>query len=284
VTAEKVAQMLCRQHQGLILFDDEVAGWMFRMDAYNSSKGKDRKFWLKTTGGAPDQVDRKSDKNEDDEGIEVPYNTVAVCGPTQTFYVDKLLSGDKDTEGDGFSARLLLALPDKVPHEELVKHGLSGKEHHMFLDNLAVKLGASLRMTELEPGRFLPVEIEFSDEALVLFNKRRSEQKAREDSEPRGAYKEYLGKWDMQAGKLCLIYALADWAVDPGAGEVTEISLSATVRALKYADYLEQMYVKALHEASAFQQVERDASAIADYIVENGLEVVNERKLSHVPA
>ncbi len=62
-TIEAVAQILSRQDRGVLVKNDELAGWIGAMEKYGgSSKGAsaDRAFWLQAYDGGPYNVDRNA--------------------------------------------------------------------------------------------------------------------------------------------------------------------------------------------------------------------------------
>lgn len=59
VTVEKMADILSRgDPRGVIVFRDELSGWLESMDAYKNGGGKDRAAWLEAFNGGPLSVDR----------------------------------------------------------------------------------------------------------------------------------------------------------------------------------------------------------------------------------
>ena len=60
-TSEKLGEILSRNERGVLAVHDEVAGWIGRMERYNSAgKGAsaDRAFWLRAWNGGPYTIDR----------------------------------------------------------------------------------------------------------------------------------------------------------------------------------------------------------------------------------
>tara|TARA_R110000822_G_scaffold307176_1_gene433996 strand:+ start:9125 stop:11446 length:2322 start_codon:yes stop_codon:yes gene_type:complete len=59
VTVEKMADILSKADpRGVIVFRDELSGWLSSMDCYKSGGGKDRAAWLEAFNGGPLSVDR----------------------------------------------------------------------------------------------------------------------------------------------------------------------------------------------------------------------------------
>lgn len=73
-TTEKMAELLSQTSRGLLMYRDELSGWLGGMDRY-SNRG-DRPFWLEAYGGRSFTVDRKSAPDP----IIVDRLSVAVIG------------------------------------------------------------------------------------------------------------------------------------------------------------------------------------------------------------
>jgi hypothetical protein len=61
-TIEKVADVLSRQARGILMWRDELSGWIGSMEKYSGGRGSsaDRAFWLKSFDGGSHTVDRIS--------------------------------------------------------------------------------------------------------------------------------------------------------------------------------------------------------------------------------
>ena len=104
VTVERVATLLATAApKGLLVWRDELAGWLHGMDAYSDAA---RAFWLEAYGGRPFRVERQKHP----EPINVARNAVAVFGGTQPEKVAELF----EAADDGLMARLLWSWPDTI--------------------------------------------------------------------------------------------------------------------------------------------------------------------------
>ena len=99
-TPEAIASLLSAAPRGLMLFRDELAGWIGSFDRYSRGSAE-RGFWIETYGGRPYVIDRKQQKGEP---ISIPYLSVAILGGIQP---DRLGSLLLEGEDDGLSARLM---------------------------------------------------------------------------------------------------------------------------------------------------------------------------------
>jgi hypothetical protein len=124
-TVEALAVLLQNQPRGLLLARDELAGWVNSFDAYKSCRGADVAHWLSMHRAGPMTVDRKSGKKL----IHVPRASVSIAGGVQPRALGAALVGRYRPEGDGepqakadrehfdngLAARLLFAMPPKIP-------------------------------------------------------------------------------------------------------------------------------------------------------------------------
>lgn len=201
VTTEKVASLLAASSRGLLLFRDELSGWLSSMDRYNG--GGDRPFWLEAYGGRSYTVDRKSSP----EPIVVDHLSVAILGGTQP---DKLARLLVKTDDDGLLARFLIVFPDAVP--------LSRPQRD--IDNATLQ-AAFERLRGLpaavdEAGSQRPFLVPFSDAAATALQAFREECRSWE-VEAAGLFKGHIGKMPGLAVRLACVLAHLDWAAQPGA-------------------------------------------------------------------
>ena len=106
-TVEKVARLVLENPKGMMLFRDELAGWIGALDKYGGAGG-DRAFYLESYGGRAYAVDRMKDP----EPIVVPSLTLSIMGGIQPDRLATLvLSGDDD----GLAARFLYLWPERTP-------------------------------------------------------------------------------------------------------------------------------------------------------------------------
>jgi hypothetical protein len=107
-TVEALAMLLEENPRGILLYQDELAGWARGMDQYRSGKGADRQFWLSLWNGAPVAVDRKSQRGP--LFIHHPYCSVVGGLPPD------VLGDLADERGrqDGFVHRVVFAYPDEI--------------------------------------------------------------------------------------------------------------------------------------------------------------------------
>jgi hypothetical protein len=111
-TVEKMAVLLKARPQGLLLVNDELAGWFNNMSRY--SNGEDNQFWLTAWDGKPFTQERMARP-----AIKIKSLLIGVVGGLQP---DRLAQAFKGP-ADGMYARFLFAWPEKGAYRRLPEKG-----------------------------------------------------------------------------------------------------------------------------------------------------------------
>lgn len=202
ITTEKAAELLASGKRALLLYRDELSGWLGSMDRY--SNGGDRPFWLEAYGGRAFTVDRKNNP----EPVIIEHLSIAVFGCIQP---DKLASLIVKTDDDGLLARFLVVFPDPAPLTR----------QKAVLDDDIMKR-ALTRLRELsgnknENDTQEPHIVPFSPSAADVLHEFRIRCRKWE-SEVHGVSKSHIGKLPGMAVRVACVLAHLDWA----ASESTE--------------------------------------------------------------
>lgn len=107
-TVEQLGVLLEENPRGMLLYRDELTGWVSALNQYKKGKGSDRQFYLSAWSGTSSTVDRKGTHM-----IMVPKPFLSVVGaipPSLLHQLDERAGGE-----DGFIQRLLFAFPEPVP-------------------------------------------------------------------------------------------------------------------------------------------------------------------------
>lgn len=165
-TVEATAAVLAGQPRGVLLYRDELTGWLAGMGAYKAGNGSDRAFWLEASGGGPFTVDRVRQAGKP---LRIDRLAVGLLGGIQPDrLVSQLLVGDDD----GLAARLLLSWPDPVPPSRpTVTPDDAGALR-------AMRRLLSLEMAQGEHGPE-PALVPLDDDAADMFDRLRSDLYAR---------------------------------------------------------------------------------------------------------
>ena len=110
-TVEKLGMILEKQPRGVLLFRDELAGWLMNwlMMTRYSGGSSDRPFWAEAYGGRPHGSERVRR-----EGADVEFLLIGVTGGIQPDRFRTLLLKSSDDD-DGSPARFLPFFPEPVP-------------------------------------------------------------------------------------------------------------------------------------------------------------------------
>lgn len=110
-TLEALALVVRDNPRGIVLYRDELAGWLKSFNQYRGGLGSDREQWLSLYDGKPLRVDRKT---TDHRGVRVRITVdrpvCSVIGTVQPSKLGPALGNDDD----GLRERLLIAAP---PHQ-----------------------------------------------------------------------------------------------------------------------------------------------------------------------
>ena len=252
-TIEAAAAVAADQPRGLVLFRDEVTGWIESYDRYKG--GGDRSFWIEAFGGGAFPIDRKNSSKP----IVISHLSIAATGGMQP---DKLPVIYKGAD-DGLASRFLFAWPDEQPEFEIVR----GEPDD---DRLAKNSFARLTELVMQPGDDGPEprKIPLMPEAIDAL-----EEYARAmivlAGGATGLYASSIGKARGQALRLSCILEHLWWCAEPDAPEPDRISVKAITAAIALMDgYFLPMAERVYGDAST-SAAERGAAILALYFKRN---------------
>ena len=267
-TVEKIARLVLENPKGLMLFRDELAGWIGALDKYGGAGG-DRAFYLESYGGRAYAVDRMKDP----EPTVVPSLSVGIMGGIQPDRLATLiLSGDDD----GLAARFLYLWPERVPPQRpkgQLPSGAKGKLSKLF----------ELKESRDEFGNRIPLR--FDENAAPALQDYRK-QIALAETETTGLYLSWLGKLPGMVVRLATIFEHLYWCGDNEEGPPPEsISETAVVAAIAFLDGYARPMVRRCFGEATLPQVDIDARALARWIMAHPDETtVNSRGLRRAGA
>lgn len=145
-TTEKLGDILSKQDRGVLVEQDELAGWLGSMDRYGGGgrggASADRSFWLKSYDGGPRRIDRISRGDLFAENL-----SVSMLGGIQPARLEEM----GNLASDGLLQRFLPVLmrraergqevPDAAPFEaygDLVQYLVSARPVALLLDDEAL--------------------------------------------------------------------------------------------------------------------------------------------------
>ncbi|KNH03087.1 putative membrane spanning protein [Qipengyuania citrea LAMA 915] len=262
-TPEAVADVLVGNPQGVLCYNDELAGWLESFDRYTSGG---RPFWLSAYGGRPHAITRKGAGT-----IHIPFNGVSVLGSIQP---DKVVD-HLDGANDGLVPRILWAWPDKLPP----------RPQTVRVDRTALEAAYSrldhLGWGEDEAGNPCAKVLRLDDDARDVFSEWEISNAAN-DGEGSSLFASFAGKLGGLVLRLALVAELTDWAFN-GGGEPATISLRSLSAAIAFCEDYAKPMAQRVYGDAAVSSEDRNASLLARYIVKNGFRTVNMRELRQHP-
>jgi hypothetical protein len=212
-TTEQLARIIASNDRGLILYRDELAGWVGQMDKYGGN-GADRASYLEAFGGRPCVIDRVKDA----ASLRVPHFSVGILGGIQPDRLaTMLLAGDDD----GLCAQFLFAWPEpqQPTRPRYSAHNIAALGRLRWLLTLAPE--------ETETGQKAPKVLPMEPTAADRLHAWRLEIATMEASAS-GLFLSWLGKMPGVAVRLALVFELLWWSESTvGLSQPEQISLRA---------------------------------------------------------
>jgi putative DNA primase/helicase len=266
-TTEEAANLLARNHRGLVLVRSELSGWVGQLDRYGGN-GADRAFYLESWDGGPHTIDRVKHNGEP---VQVRYCSLAIIGGLQPDKLRDVFSGPDD----GLAERFSYIWPDPVPPHRPNSRGANERA------GLLLRIFRRLRSLDWDrdgTGLTIPKIIRVDDGALQILDTIRNQIAEAAEREP-GILACWRGKNPGRLLRLALTLEYLEWAANPdGTIEPEIVSPASMKRAASYIDYLDAMMVRALGEL-AVSEAQRVAALIARMILEERPAEINERSL-----
>lgn len=227
-TTEALAGMLA-EAKGLVLFRDELVGWVKSMDAYRSGgKGADRQHYLSMWSRSPIKIDRKSRPDP----IVVDRPCLSVVGGIQPDVLPELV--EKASRDDGFLDRLLFAYPD-IGIDRWTEGGVD--EDVQVAAERTFAAMYDLAGAEMPSGDVVPRVARFEHQTRQLWREWYDEtaDEMRDDALP-ASLKGIWAKLPSQLARLSLILHVS-WAADAGEAVLAIIPEETLAAAIVLADY-----------------------------------------------
>ena len=262
-TPEAVADVLAGNPQGVLCYNDELAGWLESFDRYTSGG---RPFWLSAFGGRPHAITRKGSGS-----IHIPFNGVSVLGSIQP---DKVVD-HLDGANDGLVPRILWAWPEKM-----LPKPQTGRVDRSALEAAYARLD-QLAWAEGETGELVAKILRLDDDASAVFSDWEITN-AQTDAEGSSLYAAFAGKLSGAVLRLALVAELTEWAFN-GGGEPATISLRSLSAAIEWCEDYAKPMAQRVYGDAAVSVADRNASLFARYVLKNGFRTVNMREMRQHP-
>ena len=223
-TLEAVGSRLADNPRGLILINDELAGWLKSMDKYRA--GDDKEKWLRINGADSVKFDRKGGQRQ----LFVPRAAVSVVGGMQPKVAARHLAGEAIESGA--SARILIARPPARPalwtDDEIPESVLDGWRR--LCDSLL-----DLTHDPDEP-RTLPLSVD-ARKLFVPFNNQNARATFAAGESGDSARSAVLSKLRGYAARLALIFELCNAAENGTAELVQAVGKDAMAAGIAVVDW-----------------------------------------------
>jgi hypothetical protein len=204
---------LSKIRRGLLLFRDELAGWIGALDKYGGAGG-DRAFYLEGYGGRAYSVDRIKDP----QPIFIPALSIWLMGGIQPDRMSSLIfSGDDD----GLAARFIYVWPERIPPRRPTRIPPSGAK---------AKLTKLYEIEERRDGDGNRVLLRFEPEAAAAIQDYRA-QVAEAEAQASSLYFSWLGKLPGMAVRIAIILEHLYWCGDDEESKQSPASISKGIKA-----------------------------------------------------
>jgi hypothetical protein len=251
-TIEALADRLRHAPRGLLLYRDELAGWVRSFDQYKGGRGGDVAHWLTLHGARDLMVDRKGGGT-----IYVPHAAVSITGGIQPEILRRVLA--PEYREDGLAARLLMAMPprrkkrwtdDEIPEE------LNAELVAVYTQLYKLRHDVDVS------GNPVAVQLPFTPRAkqlwVAFYN-----QHAEEESNLTGDEAAAWSKLEGYAARLALVVQLV---LDPGSRVVDANSVQAGIDMSRWFGHETRRIYAALAETEA----ERDRRRLIELVRRRG--------------
>lgn len=266
-TPEALWDVLEGNPQGLLNFQDEIAGWLANFERYS---GDSRAFWLQAWNGGRFVVDRKSRMGQP---LSIPFAGVSVLGGIQP---DKLASAMLGGDDDGMAARFLYVWPDAVPYRRPKQAADTAR-----LERLYRRLAGLVWALDGE-GNPTAIKLPLDDDAADLFEAWKRDMGAAAD-DGGTLYKGWAGKAGSLVLRTALVLELLAWADGSDVVEPKVVSAATLAKVWAFVEgYARPMAMRVFGDA-ALSPVDRNAATLARYIVKQRLAIVNVRAIHRGP-
>lgn len=263
-TIEALGPILRDNPQGLLLFRDELPGWLKSIN----KKGQEnaRAFYLETWNASSNFTSDRIGRGL----IHIPFMCLSVFGGTQpgpiASYVSRMRSGDDND--DGFLQRFqVMVWPNSIPWKPY--KGNLDEELERDIKRIFQSLD---QMTFDEKGN--PVILEFSDEAQKLFDEWQAGIQPRIRSDELPDYMaSHLSKYPKLLPSIALILELVQGAIHQIHPQ--SVSVNSFLMAKRWCEYLEPHAWKVYHcdQVSLVENAKKLISKVQSGKLPNGFTV-----------
>ena len=210
ITIEALAVRLENSPRGVLVFADELAGWVKGFGQYKRGNGNDVESWIALYGGRSLTIDRKTGDNPT---IDIERAAVCVLGGIQPGTLGRCFTAD--FYENGLAARILLVWPPgkckRWSEAEISPEALQA------MDDAFGKL-YSMEMTESMAGRPTPGIVRLDTDAQAAFQEYYNKHNAELEQLTSEAERAFYAKLEGGAARLALVVHSLRWACGESVG------------------------------------------------------------------
>ncbi|MBP3954799.1 DUF3987 domain-containing protein [Gemmata sp. G18] len=256
ITIEKLAGLLDDNRRGLLVYRDELAGWLGSFTRYKGAAGgSDEPNWLSVHRGDALIYDRKTG---DKTSVFVPHACVSVCGGIQPGTLTRLAS--RDLFDSGLVARLVFAMPPRAP--KTWSDDQISPETKAAADRSLDALYALAGDVD-EDGDPRPLVVALAGPARERL-KGFVNAWGLKQFEAEGERAAALAKLEALPGRFALIHHTVATAADPGnAGPIGLASLEAGIRIAEWCARETERVYALIHESAGDKEVRKLLEVVA---------------------
>jgi hypothetical protein len=247
-TTEALLSIHAKAPLGLLLYRDELGGWLRSFDQYKGGKGADAQTWTEMYQGNPCFIDRKGSGT-----LSVPRAAVSIVGGIQPELLRSALSGEHLY--DGVASRFLfIAVPERPNW---------WNENTISAEALEGWAGLVNELLALQPNEDgTPIDLPFTAGAKAVWVRYHEEHVAREFQEE-GPMRAAMSKLKGVTARLALVIQLA---IGPQSVEVDVEAMKAAIEISKWFEGQARRIYQGFEETAQ----ERDRRVVYDWIMSRG--------------
>lgn len=223
-TLESVYKVLQANPRGVIVYRDEVAGWLNSMNAYKN-KGGDEQFWLENYNSGLVKINRQ----KADRALFVRNCFASVLGTTQPAILAQFAEGNKAY--NGFLARILFSYPEdtaKISYNNRVPDSVFREKWAKIIErmyNLPCQITSAA--DDLSDAQIEPTLIHLSSKAATLYQEYYDKIATQVNESEDEIEQAVLTKFDSHVLRLALILTFLHWAEKDSALTLGGITVEA---------------------------------------------------------
>jgi hypothetical protein len=245
-TIEALTQLLQNNPDGILLYRDEISGWVRGMDQYKGGKkGSERQEWLSIWGGSPMVSNRV---NKPAIVVENPF--VCVTGGIPPEILSDLT--DEQSREDGFVHRILCCYPDEM------QRGWTDDDVSNETNDGYVNIFDALR--HLPNRNQVVCFTELGKQAFVEYVDDHNRRQMQQVSDClRGPY----AKFDGYLARISLVIHLARFVCDEADSEcVDDVSVRAAISIIDYF----KSHAQRVYQRLYYSKADRCVQGVIDWM------------------